>query len=107
MSFLVKYRPIVPLVLLAAALFATPAHASFPGKNGRIAFVFGPDIYTMSVDGSDVRQLTAFTDDNSAFWESWSADRQTVGVLSFPCARLLRATVDHECRRQRSAPPAK
>jgi TolB protein len=84
MSFLVKYRPIVPLILLAAALFATPAHASFPGKNGRIAFVFGPDIYTMSADGSDVRQLTAFTDDNSAFWESWSADGKQLVFSRFP-----------------------
>lgn len=48
MSFLTKYRTIFPLILVAAALFVTPAHASFPGKNGRIAFVLGPDIYTMS-----------------------------------------------------------
>ena len=35
---------------------AIPAHATFPGKNGRIAFVLGPDIYTMNPDGSDVRR---------------------------------------------------
>ena len=35
-----------------------PAHATFPGKNGRIAFLIPPDAYTMNPDGSDVRQLT-------------------------------------------------
>ena len=36
-------------ILLASTI---PAHATFPGKNGRIAFVVGPDIYTMNPDGS-------------------------------------------------------
>jgi Tol biopolymer transport system component len=56
-------------LLLAAAL---PAHATFPGKNGRIAFIFGPDVYTMNADGGDVKQLTNLGPDDSAFWESWS-----------------------------------
>ena len=56
-------------LLLAAAL---PAHATFPGKNGRIAFILGPDLYTMNPDGGDVRQLTNLGPDDSAFWESWS-----------------------------------
>ena len=51
-----------------------PASATFPGKNGRIAFVQGPDIYSMNPDGSDVRQLTSFTDGGGAFWVNWSAD---------------------------------
>jgi Tol biopolymer transport system component len=73
------------LLLFAAivALVAT-AHASYPGKNGRIAFVQGPDIYTVNPDGSDVRQLTAFTDDNGAFWENWSADGKQLVFSRFP-----------------------
>jgi len=51
-----------------------PANASFPGKNGRIAFIVGPDIYTMNPDGSDVKQLTNLGPDSSASWESWSPD---------------------------------
>jgi Tol biopolymer transport system component len=63
------------LLMLAGAL---PAPASFPGKNGRIAFVLGPDIYTMSSDGSDIKQLTDLGPDNSAFWESWSPDGKQI-----------------------------
>jgi Tol biopolymer transport system component len=66
------FLPILALValLLAAAI---PASATFPGKNGRIAFIAGPDVYTMNSDGSDIKQLTNLGPDNSgAFWESWS-----------------------------------
>jgi Tol biopolymer transport system component len=76
------------LVSVATWLFCLvltlPAHATFPGKNGRIAFILGPDIYTMNPDGTDVRQLTTFTDDNSAFWESWSADGKQLVFSRFP-----------------------
>jgi len=65
-------------------MLALPAYATFPGKNGRIAFVQGPDIYTMNPDGSDVRQLTAFTDDNPAFWENWSPDGKRIVFSLFP-----------------------
>jgi TolB protein len=55
--------------LLGATLFATAlltwtssASASFPGQNGRIAFVSdrtgSAEIYTMNADGFDVRQVT-------------------------------------------------
>ena len=75
------------LLLTAVAMtiaFPSTAHATFPGKNGRIAFVLGPDIYTMNADGSDVRQLTTFTDENSAFWESWSSDGRQLVFSRFP-----------------------
>jgi Tol biopolymer transport system component len=62
---------VLGMLCLAGAL---PVHATFPGKNGRIAFVFGPDIYTMNSDGSDVKQLTHLPSDSGAFWESWSPD---------------------------------
>jgi Tol biopolymer transport system component len=72
------------LLILLIALAALPASTTFPGKNGRIAFVQGPDIFTMNPDGSDVRQLTAFTDDNGAFWENWSADGKLLVFSRFP-----------------------
>jgi Tol biopolymer transport system component len=73
------------LVLLAGL----PAHATFPGKNGRIAFVQGPDIFVMNPDGSDVRQLTSFTDDNAAFWENWSPDGTQLVFSRFPSPDFL------------------
>lgn len=74
-----------PLLLLTLVLLgANSAHATFPGKNGRIAFVFGPDIYSMNPDGSDVRQLTNLGPENSASWESWSPDGKQIVFCEFP-----------------------
>jgi len=56
---------------------AVPASATFPGKNGRVAFVGNPgpnggDIFTMNPDGSDVKQLTTIAANGGAaccgFW---------------------------------------
>jgi Tol biopolymer transport system component len=69
---------------LFAGVVVSTAYAAFPGKNGRIAFVFGPDIYTMNPDGGDVRQLTNLGDNNSASWESWSADGKKIVFCEFP-----------------------
>ncbi len=68
---------ILTMGLLAAA---TPALATFPGPDGRIAF--GSDryggthnIFTMNPDGSDVRQLTFLTvHQGAALNQSWSPD---------------------------------
>jgi TolB protein len=74
-------RYLSPILALVATLFVTamPASATYPGKTGRIAFIAGPDVYTMNPDGSDVRQLTNLGPDNSgAFWESWSPDGKQI-----------------------------
>jgi Tol biopolymer transport system component len=69
----------VSLALCLAAA-ATPASATYPGTNGRIAFGsdrFGDthNIFTMNPDGSDVRQLTFLTvDQGAALTASWSPD---------------------------------
>jgi Tol biopolymer transport system component len=65
-------------LLISLAVLTLPASASFPGKNGRIAFVLGPDIYAMNPDGSDIRQLTNLGPDSNAFWESWSPDGKLI-----------------------------
>jgi Tol biopolymer transport system component len=71
-----------PKLILAVAgmLLATeiPALATHPGRNGRIAFLAGPDVYTMNPDGSDVKQLTNLGPDNNASWESWSPDGKQI-----------------------------
>ena len=76
-----RFRVVVCLLLLVGAgfiLLPTPAHATFPGKNGRIAFILGPDVYTMNPDGSDVKQLTNLGPEAGAFWESWSPDGKQI-----------------------------
>jgi Tol biopolymer transport system component len=77
------FPAILAVVIVVAALTA-PAHATFPGKNGRIAFSQDPDIYTMNPDGSDVRQLTALTEDNAAFEPNWSPDGKHLVFSEFP-----------------------
>ncbi len=75
---------LVTLTVVATLMVAViPASATFPGKNGRIAFVVGPDIFTMNPDGSDVRQLTNLGPDNFAFWQSWSPDGKKIVFNEF------------------------
>jgi Tol biopolymer transport system component len=79
-------NPLPKLVLaLTGIVFATaiPAMATYPGKNGRIAFIAGPDVYTMNPDGTDVKQLTNLGPDNGAFWESWSPDGKQIVFNEF------------------------
>jgi TolB protein len=45
-------------VLLALAIGASASNAAFHGRNGRIAFVHGHQIYTMTAHGKERHQLT-------------------------------------------------
>jgi TolB protein len=81
------------MLLVAVVVFslAMPARATFPGKNGRIAFVggnLGPnggDIFTMESDGGDVKQLTTFADNGgAACCGSWSPDGRQLVFAAFP-----------------------
>jgi TolB protein len=69
---------------LLTICLAMPAGATFPGKNGRIAFIISPDIYSMNSDGSDVQQLTNLGPDNSASWEYWSPDGTQIVFTEYP-----------------------
>jgi Tol biopolymer transport system component len=75
-----RYRLISHILLFVAALIAlvSTAHATFPGKNGRIAFVQAGEIFTMKPDGSDVKQLTHVGPDRAASWPAWSADGKQI-----------------------------
>ena len=60
-------------VAIACALVpAAPASATFPGSNGRIAFVQSSNVYTMEPDGSGVRQLTSLPPGSAAQFVGWS-----------------------------------
>src|SRR6266581_3320042 len=65
--------PLVAGVLLQA----TPASATYPGPNGKIAFdtAFGddPQIFTVNADGSGETQITSDADGH-AFTPDWSPD---------------------------------
>jgi Tol biopolymer transport system component len=78
----------VAVVAVTLAL-AEPASATFPGKNGRIAFVKAVDnqtgtavgnVFTVNPDGSGVKQVTFFGSNIvGAGYEGWSPDgRQLV-----------------------------
>jgi len=70
------------LILILAVSIA--ASATFPGRNGRIAFVQDNNIYTINPDGSDLRQLTTFDGtDGVASWPSWSADGRSIVFNAF------------------------
>jgi Tol biopolymer transport system component len=71
-----KHSRIVTFLTCAMAVIglAYPAHATFPGKNGRIAFVQNGEIFTMKPDGTSIRQLTHVGPDLAASWPAWSAD---------------------------------
>ena len=83
-----KFR--ILLALVAAALIAAllggvpPAHATVPGANGRIAFTdftYGGtnNVFTMTPDGLNVKQLTSLTSDQGGDGEAaWSPDGSTL-----------------------------
>jgi Tol biopolymer transport system component len=64
----------VLLVTAVVLALATPASATFPGKNGSIAFIMQPDVFTMNPDGTDVKQLTSLASNEATFGLAWSPD---------------------------------
>jgi TolB protein len=80
-------------VAALAVVLTRPASGTFPGKNGRIDFIFAPsnpanmlgNVYTMNPDGSDMRQVTSLPPNTFANNASWSPDgRQIVFAESPP-----------------------
>ncbi len=77
---------VVVVAMLAALILAGRGSATFPGKNGRIAFLKAPtsDIFTVNPDGSDMKQLTSFGSGSVGvgYLGGWSPDgRQLVFQL--------------------------
>jgi TolB protein len=70
----------VGVALLVAPAASVPAHAAFPGSNGRLAFQrempagdhTQTDLYTMRPDGSGLLRLTA-TPNRNEFGPAWNA----------------------------------
>lgn len=90
--------PLAGLVALLAATAAPPAHATFPGDNGRIAFsqapIFPPiggeagdlgahsQIFTVKPSGAKLRQLTQVTQKQAAASPDWSPDGSEIAYQS-------------------------
>jgi Tol biopolymer transport system component len=52
---------------------------------GRIAFLMGPDVYSMRPDGSEVKQLTTLGSQNIiATYQSWSFDGKQIVFVQIP-----------------------
>jgi Tol biopolymer transport system component len=82
-----KISSLLAVATLVVAL-TQPGSATFPGKNGRIAFMFSPtglgNVYSMKDDGSDVQQITHFGSKRAANSESWSPDGRQLVFDVFP-----------------------
>ena len=76
------HRSILALVgvCVLSALIAAPANGTYPGKNGRIAFVDGGDIWTVNPDGSGTTPLT--TDPAADVAPAWSPSGQQIAFAS-------------------------
>lgn len=77
MKRLISVATVVGITLFGpAAIGGSAAHATVPGKNGRIAFFLdrgrGGEIYTIKRDGSGLRRLTHL--DGNATDPDWSPD---------------------------------
>lgn len=70
------------LLTAISALTAVPAHASFPGHNGR--FVFAPDyVWTANPDGSGFFQVTNPPSDANDSSPKWSPDGQQIAFIRY------------------------
>jgi Tol biopolymer transport system component len=71
-------------LLLALTVIQSAIAQNQPRFNSRIAFVQGPDIFSMNPDGSDIRQLTHLGPNNGSFFESWSPDGRQLVFSEYP-----------------------
>jgi Tol biopolymer transport system component len=93
-----KRRCIVWVVATAALLLlpTAGARAAFPGANGKIAYVDGGAIWTMSPDGSGKTQITTGVDAAPA----WSPDgtkiafHRRIPACTGPCSNIWIASAD-------------
>jgi len=68
-------------VVAAVCACAVPAEASFPGKNGKIAFKHDLDVYVANPDGSGSANLTADDPAELFFQPAWSADGASIAYM--------------------------
>lgn len=76
MRRLITLQTVIAMTLWLVAASQTPARATVPGENGRIAFAadlgLGAEIFTIKRNGTDFRQMTEL--DGNAQHLDWSSD---------------------------------
>lgn len=87
----VMKKPLLVALSLVLGLSALgpPAGATFPGRNGKIAFSTGRQIFTVRADGTKVRKITDTRSANRS--PAWSPDG---GHLAFSCRGNARSNKD-------------
>ena len=73
-------KGVFAVVVMALLLLPASATATFPGRNGKIAFDRGGDIWTMNPDGSDQVNLTN-TPSATEYQPAWSADGTKIAFV--------------------------
>jgi Tol biopolymer transport system component len=86
MSMTRIWCPVAAVCAVALVAGVSPAHAAFPGKNGKIAFVSDRqgddwDIWTMNPNGHRLANLTA-TSNADELWPNWRADGRKIAFMS-------------------------
>ena len=78
------FKKLAPILLLATLAGGSAWAKSDRDGSSRIAFIQGPDVYTMNPDGTNVTQLTNLRPNSAAFWLAWSADAKQLAFQLYP-----------------------
>src|SRR5688572_16674526 len=89
-------RTVAIMIALGALAAVAPAHAAYPGENGRVAFVSSGQIWTVNGDGSDLQQVTNPTSPAFDADPSWSPDGTRIAFSrgGFPTQDLYIVNAD-------------
>ena len=66
----------------------TPLHPAASPDGKRVAFIINKHVWTMNIDGSNLKQLTASDNDNEESFPTWSPDGKYIAVWSYKTFEL-------------------